>query len=315
MAPRLALVALSLAALSFAAVVAAPLHAAGAATAADPAYMADLVKWRTGASESLKRERGWLSIVSRDELQPGSYRIGTAPDNQVLLPKGLGPAYLGTLVVGNDKARLTLAPGQKMTVVSKDKDALPEEFTARDMVSGATRLEWITQGRLSLQFVKREDGKIVVRAADRETPRRKTFAGRLWYEPDGAYKVPARFIPVANGATIPIANVRGEISYEKVAGTLEFTIDGKKMSLDALDDDDSLFIIFRDGTSASTTYPPGRFLVVDKPKDGATWVVDFNKAYNPPCAFSAFTTCPLPPPQNWLKGDMAAGEKYAGRKS
>jgi hypothetical protein len=121
-------------------------------------------------------------------------------------------------------------------------------------------------------------------------------------------------VPHAEGATIPIANVRGEIAYEKVAGSLEFTIGGRKITLDALDDDGSLFVIFRDGTSESTTYPPGRFLVVDKPKDGA-WIVDFNKAYNPPCAFSAFTTCPLPPPQNWLKDDIAAGEKYAGRKS
>lgn len=286
-----------------------------AATPADTAYLGALTQWRTSASDGLKRERGWLSMVSRDELPPGSYRIGTAPDNQVVLPKGLGPAHLGTVVVDKDKARLTLAPGQKMTVVARDKNAVPEEFTTRDLLAGGTRLEWVTQGRLSLQFVKREDGKVVVRAADRDSPRRKNFAGRQWYDADLAYKVPARFIPVPNGATIPIANVRGEISYEKVAGTLEFTVNGRKMTLDALDDDDSLFIIFRDGTSASTTYPPGRFLVVDKPKDGATWVVDFNKAYNPPCAFSAFTTCPLPPPQNWLKGDVAAGEKYAGRKS
>ena len=282
--------------------------------AADATYLDELRTWRTGATESLKRERGWLSIVSRDELTPGTYRIGTAADNEVVLPKGLGPAHLGTIVVAGDKVRLTLAPGQTMTVVTNDK-APPDAFTARDMVAGATRLEWVTQGRLSLQFVRREDGKIVVRAADRDSPRRTTFAGRLWYDPDNAFKVPAKFVPVANGTTIPIANVRGEISYEKVAGTLEFTVAGKKMTLDALDDDGDLFIIFRDGTSEATTYPPGRFLVVTKPKDGAGWVVDFNKAYNPPCAFSAFTTCPLPPPQNWLKGDVAAGEKYAGRKS
>jgi uncharacterized protein (DUF1684 family) len=170
-------------------------------------------------------------------------------------------------------------------------------------------------GRLSLQFVKREDGKIVVRAADREAPKRKSFPGRVWYEAKTDFKVPAKFVAVADGATIPIANVRGEISYEKVAGTLEFTVNGKKMTLDALDDEGDLFIIFRDGTSNSTTYPPGRFLVVEKPKDGAAWTVDFNKAYNPPCAFSAYTTCPLPPPQNWLKADVAAGEKYTGRKS
>ena len=288
------------------------LASAHAAPVTDPAYGEDLAKWRAKADASLTRERGWLSIVTRDELGPGTYRIGSAPDNQVVLPKALAPAHLGTITVGGDKARLVLDKGQTMRTVVKDDDA--EEFTSRDLVTGASRLEWVTSGRLSLQFVKREDGKIVVRAADRESPRRKTFAGRLWYEPKADFKVPAKFVPTAQGATIPIANVRGEISYEKVAGTLEFTVNGQKMSFDALDDEGALFIIFRDATSNSTTYPPGRFLVVDKAKDGA-WVVDFNKAYNPPCAFSAYTTCPLPPPQNWLKGEVSAGEKYAGRKS
>jgi hypothetical protein len=283
-----------------------------AAPVTDPVYGEDLAKWRAKADASLTRERGWLSIVSRDELAPGTYRIGSAPDNQIVLPKALAPAHLGTITVGGDKARLVLDKGNTMRTVVKDDDA--EEFTARDLVTGASRLEWVTSGRLSLQFVKREDGKIVVRAADRDSPRRKTFAGRLWYEPKADFKVPAKFVPTAQGATIPIANVRGEISYEKVAGTLEFTVNGQKMSFDALDDEGALFIIFRDATSNSTTYPPGRFLVVEKPKDG-TWVVDFNKAYNPPCAFSAYTTCPLPPPQNWLKGEVSAGEKYAGRKS
>jgi uncharacterized protein (DUF1684 family) len=283
------------------------------AAAPDPGYADEVAKFRKRADASLTRERGWLSIVSRDELTPGTYKIGSAKDNQIVLPKDVAPAYLGTVVVTKDKARLSLAKGNTMQLVAKDYEG--EKFTERDLVSGATRLEWVTMGRLSLQFVKRDDGKIVIRAADRDSPKRKGFPGRVWYEANGDFKVPAKFVPVADGATIPIANVRGEISYEKVAGTLEFTVNGKKLTLDALDDEDSLFIIFRDGTSNSTTYPPGRFLVVEKPKDGATWVVDFNKAYNPPCAFSAYTTCPLPPPQNWLKADVAAGEKYTGRKS
>ncbi|MCC6196214.1 MAG: DUF1684 domain-containing protein [Burkholderiales bacterium] len=287
--------------------------AAAPAAAPDPAYADDLAKWRARADANLTRERGWLSIVSRDELSPGTYKIGSGPGNQIVLPKGLAPANLGTVTAEKDKARLTLVNGQKMTVVTRENDG--EEFSARDLVTGATRLEWVTNGRLSLQFVKREDGKIVVRAADRDSPRRKGFTGRVWYEPKADYKVPAKFTRLPDGATIPIANVRGEISYEKVAGTLEFTVNGQKMSFDALDDEGALFVIFRDATSNATTYPPGRFLAVEKPKDGGQWIVDFNRAYNPPCAFSAFTTCPLPPPQNWLKGEVAAGEKYAGRKS
>ncbi len=289
------------------------LTATGAAPtqAPDAAYLKELSEWRVKADASLKRERGWLSIVTRDELAPGVYRIGSAQGNQVILPKALAPAQLGTITVGKDGARFALAKGRTMKLI--EKGDVGDEFTERNMVSGATRVEWVASGRLSLQFVKREDGRIVVRAADRDSPRRTDFAGRVWYEPMAAMKVPAKFVPHAQGATIPIANVRGEISYEKVAGALEFTLDGTRMSLDALDSEDALFIIFRDGTSATTTYPPGRFLVVQKPADGQ-WVIDFNKAYNPPCAFSAYTTCPLPPPQNWLKAPVPAGEKYAGRK-
>ena len=278
----------------------------------DDAWARNLAQWRADGDQRLKSERGWLSIVTRDELTAGKYRIGSAPNNDVKLPKALSPAYLGTMEVGQDKARLVLAPGQTMRTVVKGDAG--EEFTTRDFVTGATRLEWVTAGRLSLQIVKREDGKIVVRAADRESPRRTNFAGRQWYEPRAAYKVPAKFVPLPDSATIPIANVRGEISYEKVAGTLEFVLNGQKTTLDALDDDGDLFIIFRDATSESTTYPPGRFLSIEKPKDGQ-WVVDLNRAYNPPCAFSAYTTCPLPPPQNWLKAPVAAGERYTGRKS
>ena len=163
-------------------VLAAVLAAAPAWSAApDAAYTGELAQWRAKADRSLTRERGWLSIVSRDELTPGTYTIGSAPDNRILLPKGLAPAHLGTVIAGNDKARLVLAKGQAMRTVAKDDEG--EAFTERDLVTGATRLEWVTSGRLSLQFVKREDGRIVVRAADRESPRRTTFAGRQWYEP------------------------------------------------------------------------------------------------------------------------------------
>jgi uncharacterized protein (DUF1684 family) len=215
----------------------------------------------------LKRERGWLSIVTRDELTPGEYRIGSAPDNNVVLPKALAPAHLGTIIVSPGKARLVLAKGQQMRIVAKDD--LGEEFTARDLVTGATNLEWVTAGRLSLQFVKREDGKIVVRAADRESPRRKTFAGRVWYEPRPSSRFPRASCraPRAQRFRSPMCGARSAM--KKWRARSNSVLNGRKMSLDALDDDGDLFIIFRDATSNSTTYPPGRFLAVEKPKDGA----------------------------------------------
>jgi len=164
----------------------AALAAPALAATPDPTYADDIAKFRTRADASLTRERGWLSIVSRDELVPGTYKIGSAKDNQIVLPKDLAPAYLGTVTVSKDKARLALAKGNTMQVVAKDFEG--ENFTERDLVSGATRLEWVTFGRLSLQFVKRDDGKIVVRAADRESPRRKNFPGRVWYEAKTDFK-------------------------------------------------------------------------------------------------------------------------------
>ncbi|HVF62544.1 MAG TPA: DUF1684 domain-containing protein [Casimicrobiaceae bacterium] len=271
----------------------------------------DLTAWRGRADAGLRRDRGWLSIIGRWELEPGVTRLGSSPKNRIVLPKALAPAELGTLTVRDGKATLELAPGQTMRVVEKNQPG--KEFTRRELASEGERIEWVTGGRLSLQVVKRSDGRFVLRAADRDAPMLKTFAGRVWYEPRSDHRVTARFVPQPKGTQIPIANVRGEISYEDVAGSLEFTLNGQPVRLDALDDEGNLFVIFRDATSGQGSYPPGRFLSIRKPQDGV-WTVDFNKAYNPPCAFSAYTTCPLPPPQNWMTLPVPAGERYVEKR-
>jgi uncharacterized protein (DUF1684 family) len=278
---------------------------------ADEAWRSDLAAWRKRADEGLRRERGWLSIVGRWELAPGATTIGAGPSNTVTLPRGLAPESLGTVHVAEGKAKLVLAPGQMMQAI--ENGALMETFTERQLLDDRDTIEWVTGGRLSLQFVRRADGTFVMRAADRDAPVRNAFPGRVWYAPQAAYRVPARFV-AKPGAKIPIVNVRGEVSDEAVAGELQFELGGRTLRLDALDDDGNLFVIFRDATSGDTTYPPGRFLYLRKPADGR-WVVDFNRAYNPPCAFSAYTTCPLPPPQNWLDIAVPAGERYVERKS
>jgi hypothetical protein len=284
-----------------------------AAAPVDANYAAELAQWRAKADENLRRERGWLSMVGRWELDPGRTTIGSAAGQRIVLPKALAPASLGEIVVDGKKARLVLAKGQKMSTVERDMPGT--EFTERELCAGDRPLEWVTSGRLSLQLVRRDDGRLVLRAADRDAPIRRTFPGRSWYEGNSTYRYPARFVPQPKGTRIPIANVRGEIGYTDLAGQLEFEMDGATVRLDALGDEDGdLFVIFRDATSGSTTYPPGRFLSVARPKDGA-WIVDFNKAYNPPCAFSAYTTCPLPPPQNWMQRPVPAGERYIERKS
>jgi len=288
------------------------LLATGAARADAPAadYAQDVGAWRAKAEQSLRRDLGWLTIAGRWELEPGDNTIGSAPGNAVVLGKDLAPAKLGTLRVDADKVTLRLAPGVTMWTEpepGKRGDAFGERVLATK-----GKVDWVTSGRLSLYVFRRADGKAVLRIADRESRNRAEFKGRLWYDVDPRQRVDARFNPYPPGTKIPVANVRGEISEEDAAGNVEFTLAGRTYRLDAFadDTDGTLFIILRDETSGATTYPPGRFLVAPKPVDGRT-VVDFNKAYNPPCAFSAYTTCPLPPPQNWMKTKVEAGEKYA----
>ncbi len=299
-------------ALLWAMMAAAAFGAAGAAAVPDSAWSAELAKWRETADASLRKERGWLSIVGRWELAPGSNRMGSAAGNDVVLPKALAPATLGAINVADGKARIVLVPGMTMRVIEHGVPG--DAFAQRDLLTGDEEEEWVTSGRLSLMLVRRDDGKFVLRAADRDSPRRKNFPSRAWYDARADLRIPARFIPLPKGTKIPIANVRGEIQYEEVAGQLEFSLDGATVRLDALDEDGDIFVIFRDATSEKTTYPAGRFLHFKRPDDGV-WFVDFNRAFNPPCAFSAYTTCPLPPPQNWIKAAIPAGEKYPGHKS
>ena len=286
--------------------------AAGAAPATD--YATELAAWRKRAEENLRKDLGWLTIAGRWELKEGDNTLGSNPANDIALPKELSPARLGVLRVGRDGARLTLEPGVRMWV-EPEAGLRGPEFVQRALRTRDDAPEWVSSGRLSFYVFTRDDGKSILRIADRESRNRRQFAGRVWYDPKAEMRLPARFVPYPAGTRIPVANVRGEITEEDATGSVEFELAGQKLKLDAFSEDDgTLFIILRDGTSGVTTYPPGRFLRADKPVDGRT-VLDFNKTYNPPCAFSAYTTCPLPPPQNWLKSRIDAGEKYvAARK-
>ena len=282
------------------------------AVGAGNGYDAEIAAWRQKADASLRRDLGWLTIAGRWELKPGDNTLGSAPGSDVVLPRELSPPRLGRVRVEPDAVTLVLERGVRMWDEPKPGER-GAAFSER-VLKTADDDDWVTSGRLSLYVFRRPDGKAVLRIADRESRLRKEFHGRAWYEARSDMRVPARFVPYPAGTRIPVANVRGEIAEEDAAGRVEFEVAGKKMSLDAFAEDDGrLFILMRDETSAVTTYGAGRFLLADKPADGRT-VLDFNKAYNPPCAFSAYTTCPLPPPQNWLKTRIEAGEKYVARR-
>ena len=165
-------------------------------------------------------------------------------------------------------------------------------------------------GRLSLHVIER-GGRLGIRLKDRESPLRKAFTGLSWFPIDERYRVVARFVPYDPPKALKVPNVLGNVTPMPSPGRAEFTIDGKAVQLDGvLEEPDAteLFFIFRDQTSGHETYGAGRFLYADLPKDGKL-VLDFNKAYNPPCAFTPYATCPLPPPQNRLPVRIEAGRR------
>ena len=278
------------------------------ALAADPSYLQSVEAWRAKAEAGLRKDNGWLTLAGRYVMKPGVNTFGTGAANDIVFPPGLGPERMGTVTVKPGRVEVRLEPGLTMS-----QEGIPMTDKVMDTSEGAH--DWVTMGRASFYVIENE-GRYVLRLADSESAVRRNFLGRVWYPVKSGYRVKARFVPYDPPRKIPIVNVIDEVSDEPSPGYVEFTLHGRTQRLDVVGtDDDGLFIVFRDATAGKTTYPPGRFLFVEgKPKPGETFFLDLNRAYNPPCAFSEFTTCPLPPKRNILKTAVEAGEKYPPRR-
>ncbi|HET6263650.1 MAG TPA: DUF1684 domain-containing protein [Usitatibacter sp.] len=268
----------------------------------DPAYVKQVKDWRTKAEEGLRRDNGWLTLAGRYPLKPGENTFGTAKTNDIVFPPGLGPNGMGSVWVEPGKVKVKLVEGFRMK-------AWDGEFSEREMQVGE-KPEWVSAGRAAFQIIER-NGRYILRLADNQSEVRKTFGGRVWYDVDDNYRVDAKFVPYDTPKKIQIVNVLDEVSDEAVSGYIQFEVFGRPYRFDAMDDEGGLFIIFKDRTAGETTYGSGRFLyVAEKPKPNTVFKLDLNRAYNPPCAFSEYTTCPLPPKQNILNTRIEAGEKY-----
>jgi hypothetical protein len=277
----------------------------------DPTYAEHIAKWRKEREEKLRADNGWLTLAGRFILKDGQNTFGTGKDNDVVFPpelKGTGPERLGTLVVDTKGKTVTLKPAAGVTMVSGDK-----EFTG-DRVFDTTKRDWVGLGRFRMHVIAR-DGKYILRLADNQSELRKNFPGCVWYAPDERYRVEAKYMEYLEEKELTIVNVIGEKSKQPNPGYAEFTLNREPHTLDAIREGDGLFFVFRDATAGDTTYVQARFIDVEKrPKDRETFTLDFNTAYNPPCAFSEFTTCPTPPAQNVLKVRIEAGEKFSRKK-
>jgi uncharacterized protein (DUF1684 family) len=303
---RVAVMALGIAALAVAAAMPAAAAGQGPAAASTPdPYRQEIASWRAARDAGLRKPEGWLTLVGLFWLEEGENRFGSDPHDRVVLPAGKAPAVAGALVRHGEAVTVRASPGAGLESAGKPVSEMP-------LVSDASGKPTVLRlGSLSFYVIKRGD-RLGVRVKDSRSPALAGFRGVESFPADPAWRVVARFEPHPRPASIPIANVLGQIESQPSPGTVVFEHGGKTYRLDALDGGDgTLSLIFGDATNGRETYGAGRFLDTDPPRDGKV-VVDFNKAYNPPCAFTAFATCPLPPRQNRLPVAVTAGEKKYG---
>lgn len=263
--------------------------------------------FRAHREDSLRKPDGWLSVAGLFWLHDGAMTLGSDPQSDVVLPAG-APRHAGTLRMKAGAVTFEPASGISATI---DGKASPKTASPALKPDTDDHPDVLQVGSISLTMIKRGE-KTGVRLRDPSAATRRNFTGCKWFPVSQAWRVNAKWVAYSTPKKIRITNILGMTDEESSPGYAEFAIDGKTLRLEPVaDDDGSLSFMFKDATSGSTTYAPGRFLDTDKPKNG-TVVLDFNQAYNPPCAFIAFATCPLPPKQNTLPIAVEAGEKKYG---
>lgn len=275
----------------------------------DPGYVAEIQAWRDQRLLRLTAEDGWLSLTGLFWLETGENSFGSATSNAVVLSDPEVPAVAGTLVLGEDSRVTARAAGA--AGVSINGEPLQEAVLKTD-ADGPPDL--VTAGRNTFHIIDRE-GRLAARVKDPLAPARTGFPGLEHFPIDPALRVEACFEPYEAPRQVSIPTVLDRDTTMLAYGKLRFEIGGTELTLEPYvdgPDDDTLFVIFRDATSGATTYGAGRFLTAEAPDENDLTVLDFNRAYNPPCAFTPYATCPLPPPQNVLAVPIEAGERYSG---
>lgn len=288
---------------------AAAVHAADT----DP-YTRQIEQWRADRAARLTAPDGWLSLIGLEWLHEGANRIGSAADNDVVLKAG--PAHLGTVTLAADGSlRIVLDAAAGATVGGRNAT---EAVLVDDMHAGGNGPTRVDFGSASFHVIDR-DGRKALRVKDPQAPTRTHFAGIDYFPIDPSWRIDADWVPFQPARKLDIGSVIGTIDAVDVPGKAVFQRDGRTFELLPYQEEagGELFFVIADRTSGKETYGAARFLYAALPRDGLTRPgkveLDFNKAYNPPCAFTPFATCPLAPPENRLDVAVTAGEKkYRG---
>ena len=265
-------------------------------------YRAEIEKARAARVAELEADDGWLTVTGLLWLKPGKNVAGSAPGSDVALP-AKAPKRLGVFELTSGQVTFTAEPG--VTVTS---EGAPVHQKVLDTRGGDKTA--LTIGDLRMFLIRRED-RYAIRMRDMNSPMRRGFKGLTYYPLNEAYRIEATFTAYPEPRTIKIPNVLGQNPEMLSPGVVSFSLNGKEIRLEPVyetNEKKDLFFIFKDPTSQDTTYPAGRFLHTPLPQNGHV-IVDFNLAYNPPCAFTDFATCPLPPRQNQMAIRIEAGEK------
>ena len=270
---------------------------------ADAAYLEALAKWRQDRETELKGDNSWLTVAGLFFLNEGKNTFGSGPLNDIVLPEG-APAEAGVLEF--DGKLVTLRASQPLTVNTS-------QVTTMELrpAGGGKPADIVKMGSLSF-FVHKSGDRFAIRLRDQNSEIRRNFTGLRWFAPNEAYKVTGRFEPYPKPRPVRVPNILGDLEPYTAPGVVAFSLNGQPQKLEVYDsgsgDTRRFFIVFRDLTSGKETYPSARFLYADPPNAKGEVLLDFNKAYNPPCAFNPFTTCPLPSEQNRLRVRIEAGE-------
>ena len=270
------------------------------ATAPDTAYLQSYDKWKVELVDDLKKN--WLSLAGLFWLKPGENSFGSDPGSAVIFPKG--PAHAGVFDLQGTDVTVKFSPDAHAMI---DGKAAVTTKLQPDTSGNRTQVE---MGSLRFYVVVRGQ-RIGIRLRDVDSETAKNYRGPVFFPVDMSYRVTGTWNPSDGKKTVDVPNVLGDVTPTPVAATVTFKINGQDVQLTALGGDPAkgLSFVFNDLTSKTDTYPGGRFLDTDAVANGKV-VLDFNEAYNPPCAVTPYATCPLAPKENRLTVAVPAGEKY-----
>lgn len=273
-------------------------------------HSTNVLEWRQERHDLLLREDGWLTLAGLLWIEPGESSLGSHPESDLRFPEG-APENVGTLRTDEERATVELIPAEAL-ILEVDGAEVSNGRAIELQSDAGGEPTMVHIGRFRFHLIER-DGRFALRLKDAESPVLASFEGLEYFPIEAAWRFAAKFEVYDPPRSLTVPNVLGTPTEEPCPGAVVFERGDEIVRLDAMDGGDGkLFLVFGDTTNGKETYGGGRFILTEPPVDGMVGV-DFNKSYNPPCIFTPYATCPLPPPQNRLAFAVEAGEKrYRG---